>query len=85
MYKEIEPLIENTLCEAREKDGKVVSYLIRPAGGYKLHEKTLDEIVIDEEGNETGEIKKGYTMAYVTCGVNYDFEKNESEIYAVRK
>lgn len=85
MYKEIEPLIENTLCESREKDGKVISYLIRPAEGYKLHEISLDEIVVDEDGNETGEIKKGFTTSYVTCGANYDFEKNEREIYAVRK
>ena len=82
MYKEIEPLIENTLCEAREKDGKIISYLIRPSEGYKLHEISLDEIVVDESGNETGEIKKGFTTSYVTCGANYDFEKNEREIYA---
>lgn len=87
MYKKIEPLIENTLCEAREKDGRVISYLIRPAEGYKLHEKTLYEyeVVIDEDGNETGEIEKGFTTSYVTCGANYDFEKNEREIYAVKE
>lgn len=83
MYKKIEPLIENTLCEAREKDGKVISYLIRPSEGYKLHEITLDEIVLDENGNETGEKKRGYTTSYITTGANYDFEKNEREIYAV--
>ena len=48
MYKEIEPLIKNTICEAREKDGKVVSYFIRPKDGYKLHEVTLDEKALDE-------------------------------------
>lgn len=85
MYKEIEPLIENTLCEAREKDGKIISYLIRPSEGYKLHEISLDEVVMDENGNETGEIKKGFTTAYVTCGANYDFEKNDREIYAVEE
>ena len=85
MYKEIKPLIENTLCEAREKDGKVVSYLIKPAEGYKLHETTLDETVVDEETfEETGEIRLGFTTAYVTCGADYDFEKNEREIYAVQ-
>ena len=84
MYKEIKPLIDNTLCEAREKDGKVVSYRISPAEGYKLHEVTLDETIFDEEtGEETGEIKLGYTTAYITAGANYDFEKNEREIYAV--
>ena len=84
MYKKIEPLLENTVCEARETDGKVLSYRIRPSGGYKLHEVTLDAKVIDEEtGIETGEVKKGFTTSYITAGADYDFEKNEREIYAV--
>ena len=83
MYKEIEPLVDNTVCEAREIDGKVMSYRIRPVKGYKLHEITLDENVFDKEsGIETGEIKKGYTTSYITAGVDYDFVKNEREIYA---
>lgn len=83
MYKEIRPLLENTLCEVREKNGEIVSYRIRPIEGYKLHEITLDENVIDEDGIETGETKKGFTTSYITAGANYDFEKNEREIYAV--
>ena len=85
MYKEIEPLIKNTVCEAREKDGEVISYRIRPKDGYKLHEITLDEKVIDENGNETGEVRKGFTKSYVTAGAGYDFMKNEREIYAVEE
>lgn len=86
MYKKIEPLIENILCEAREKDGKVISYLIRPSEGYKLHEITLDEEVVDKETLEpTGKKKLGYTTSYVTAGADYDFEKNEREIYAVKE
>lgn len=81
MYKKIEPLIENTLCEAREKDGKVISYLIRPSEGYKLHEITLDENVVDAEGNETGEIKQGFTTSYITAGADYDFTENPRQIY----
>ena len=84
MYKKIEPLLDNTICETREKGGKVISYRIRPVEGYKLHEVTLDEIVTDESGAETGEVKKGYTTSYITAGANYNFEKNEREIYAVR-
>ena len=85
MYKEIEPLIPNTICEAREVDGKVMSYRISPVEGYKLHEITLDEPVIDEETHEeTGEKKLGFTKAYVTAGGNYDFVKNERQIYAVK-
>ena len=83
MYKEIEPLIENTICEAREKDGETISYRIRPADGYKLHEITLDEKAVDDYGNETGEVIPGYTLTSTTAGVDYDFIKNEREIYAV--
>lgn len=83
MYKAIEPLIDNTFCEAREKDGKSVSYRIRPIEGYKLHEVTLDERETDENGNETGNILPGYTTAYITAGADYDFVKNEREIYVV--
>ena len=85
MYKEIEPLIENTFCEARLKDDKVISYRLHPAEGYKLHEITLDETVIDEYGNETGEIKLGYTESYITAGASYDFVKNERQIYTIAK
>lgn len=84
MYKETESKIANTVFEARTNEsGEVVSYRIRPADGYKLHEISLDETVIDESGIETGEIKKGFTESYVTAGANYDFEKNEREIFAV--
>lgn len=83
MYKETESKIENTLFEARTaENGKILSYRIRPAKGYKLHESTLDESVVDEYGNETGEIKLGYTESYVTAGAGYDFEKNDRQIYA---
>ena len=84
MYKQVESKLENTIFEAREMDGKILSYIIRPCEGYKLHEITLDEPVFDEETMmETGEKKLGFTKAYVTAGANYDFEKNEREIYAV--
>lgn len=83
MYKEIEAKLENTIFEAREENGKILSYRIRPAKGYKLHEITLDERVFNENGNETEEIKSGFTESYVTAGVGYDFEKNERQIYAV--
>ena len=85
MYKNIESLVGNTICEAREIDGKVISYRISPEKGYKLHEITLDENVVNEEtGNETGEIKKGFTTSYITAGADYDFVKNDREIYAVK-
>lgn len=83
MYKKIEPLIENTIFEVTEMNGEVKFYRIRPAEGYKLHEKTLDETIIDEETHEeTGKKKLGFTTAYVLVGSNYDFDKNDSELYA---
>ena len=87
MYKEIESKIDNTIFEARiDENGETVSYRISPANGYKLHEITLDEEVIDEETLEsTGEIKLGFTKSYITAGRNYDFEKNERQIYAVKE
>ena len=85
MYKNIEPLVNNTICEAREIEGKVMSYRISPTDGYKLHEITLDEIVVnDETGIETGEVRKGFTTSYITAGADYDFVKNEREIYAIK-
>ena len=87
MYKEIEPKIKNTVFEARiDENGETISYRISPAEGYKLHEITLDEEVVDEEPLEsTGEITIGFTKSYITAGADYDFEKNEREIYAVRE
>lgn len=82
MYKEIEAKLENTIFEAREENGEILSYRIRPAKGYKLHEITLDEKIPDKYGNETDEIKLGFTKSYVTAGAGYDFEKNERQIYA---
>ena len=85
MYKDIETLIENTIMQERVNEkGETVSYTILPTNGYKLHEKSRDEIVVDEYGNETGEIIKGYTSGLVTVLANYDFEKNIREIYAVK-
>ena len=84
MYKKTEAKIENTIFEARtDEKGTVLSYRIFPKEGYKLHEITLDEEIVDKETLEpTGKIKLGYTESYVTAGADYDFEKNEREIYA---
>lgn len=75
--------LENIISEARERDGKVVSYKLRPAVGYKLHEKLLDRPQFDDEGNETGKIECGYTTGFVTVGANYDWEANPRKIYAI--
>ena len=82
MYKRIKTKIEHATTKARlDADGNIISYRISPNEGYKLHEITLDEIVVDENGNETGEVIPGFTESYVTAGGGYDFEKNERQIY----
>ena len=84
MYKEIESKIKNTIFEARtDKNGKVISYRISPATDYKLHEISLDEPIMDENGNETGETKQGFTKSYITAGANYDFAKNDRQIFSI--
>lgn len=84
MYKRIKTKIEHTTFEARTDDnGNILSFRISPNEGYKLHEVTLDEIVTDESGNETSEIKQGFTKSYITAGANYDFVKNDRQIFSI--
>lgn len=86
MQKEIETKIKNTLMKERYNDeGVKVNYIISAADGYKLHDNNRDEVVLDEEGNETGEIIKGYTKGIVTVLADYDFDKNQRELYAVEE
>ena len=82
MFKKVRTKITHAKTETyTDENGNVLWYRISPNEGYKLHEITLDEIVVDEYGNETGEVKLGFTESYVTAGVDYDFEKNERQIY----
>ena len=84
-YKEVkEPLIPNTSMKILLIDGVETSYYIEPLDGYKLHAKELDEMEFDEEMMmETGEIVLGFTTGIKTCHINYDFEENPREFYAV--
>ena len=86
MYKDTEPIIKNTAMKERyNESGEKINYILSPAQGYLLHEKSRDEAMFDENGNNMGEIKKGYTSGIVTVLANYDFDKNEREIYAVEE
>lgn len=78
MLVDVETKIEN--ASMQEYDNK--TYWIKPNEGYKLHAKELDGTT---KPSETGETTKeiGFTTGIVTCGVNYDFEKNEREFYTV--
>lgn len=79
--------IENATMKRRfyENSTEVMKYRISPVEGYVLHDKRLDEIVMDEDGNETGEIRPGFRPYpnYVSVGGNYDFDINEYEFYCV--
>ena len=86
MYKDIKTLIENATMQERYNDnGELINYVISPIEGYKLHEKSRDEIITGENGNETGDVKKGYTEGIVTVLANYNFIENSREIYAVKR
>ena len=76
-------LIENTNMKKVFRDGVHVQYEITPNSGYVLHDKTYDEPVFDEEGNETGEVILGFRVYTASCAANYDFATNPREFYAV--
>ena len=60
-------MIDNAIIEETVINNNKV-YKIHPKEGYKLHEKSRDEAVVDENGIETGEIRLGYTLGVVTAG-----------------
>lgn len=84
MLVDVTPYFENTTQQAYYNNANVLlSYYIRPIGGYVLHSNTLDEAVVDPETfEETGEVILGYTAGIVSVGFNYDFEENSRGIYA---
>lgn len=82
----VAPIIENTRMEAYYNSSNVLrTYFIYPNEGYVLHDNVYDETVMDEDGNETGEIRLGYIPypSFVTVGYNYDFVANPRELYTV--
>lgn len=59
------------------KDDNTLShYSLFPAENYILHAPHLDEPVLDDMGNETGEIRPYYTLGGATEFANYDFVAN---------
>lgn len=82
----VTPIYENTTMNAYYNSSNVLrSYFIAPVEGYVLHDTRYDLPAFDDEGNETGEIIKGYLPypSSVTVMANYDFVANPREIYAV--
>ena len=83
---QVEPYFANTTQEAyySDTDGRLMSYVIAPVEGYMLHDKTCDtEILVEETGEPTGEVRLGYTGGSISVGRNYNFGENPREIYAV--
>ena len=57
---------------------------ITPNEGYLLHDKLYDEPVMDEViMEETGKVILGFRKSTATVPVNYDFELNPRQFYAV--
>ena len=85
MLIDIEPIYENTTMKASYIGDELIAYRIYPNEGYLLHTTSYDEPILDEEGNETGEVKKGYTEGFISLHYTYDFEANPFDVYAVLK
>lgn len=80
----VEAIIPNTRMEAYYNASNVLrKYYIYPLEGYGLHHNAYDEPILDEEGNETGEVLQRFTTAFTTVVYNYDFEANPDNIFAV--
>ena len=77
-------LIENTTMQKNFRDGVATTYYITPNEGYVLHDKRMDDEVIDEITlMPTGEVILGYRTSTASCHASYDFTVNPWEFYAV--
>ena len=84
-YEDIIPtLVENTTMRYLVADGVRRTYNIKANEGYVLHDNTLDTTIYDDETDEpTGEVILGYSEGTKSCGINYDWDANPREFYAV--
>ena len=84
-YEDIIPsYIPNTTLQKGYSNGVANSYWIRPCEGYVLHDKNLDQDVFDPVTWEpTGEVLLGFTPLLSTTMIDYDWETNPREFYAV--
>ncbi len=85
MLIDIEPIFNNTTTKASYNGEELMAYRIYPNEGYLLHTSNYDEPVLDEDGNETGEIKIGYTESFISLNKNYDFENNPFDVYVIHE
>ena len=83
-YEDIETKISNTTMRKRILNDLEITYCITPNEGYLLHDKLYDEPVMDEVTmEETGKVILGFRKSTATVPVNYDFELNSRQFYAV--
>lgn len=82
--RDVTPIIPNTtMKEWSNLQGVPKIYYIYPEEGYALHDKTYDEPICDEYGNETGEILQKFTTLWTQVPVTYDFVTNPDELFTV--
>ena len=81
-YAYMESIVPNAAMRKRYTDGDFRQYLIRPNGGYVMHDKDYDlpiyEPVYDEFGNwvdevDTGRVRLGYRRTEGSVGYFYDW------------
>lgn len=79
------PYIENCIVTPFYNSANVLyGYFIKANEGYVLHDRLIDIIKTDPETNEELSRQPGYTSGKCSCMVNYDWETNEREFYAVQ-
>lgn len=83
-YEDVVPsFIENTTMYKKLRDGVHTTYAITPNEGYVLHDNMLDNVILDETGEPTGEVILRYYQGTRTVAASYDFVTNPREFYAV--
>ena len=83
-YEEVTPTpIENATVRKVLRDGVAGSYYIKANDGYVLHDNTLDTNIYDENYENVIGTNPGYSPGTCSCGINYDWEANPREFYAV--
>lgn len=83
-YEEVNPtLIVNTTMEKGLNDGIHKIYRITPNEGYVMHDKTYDDVVLDEETGDLITVGLGYRRSTASVSANYDFAANPREFYTV--
>ena len=77
-------LIENTTMTILYLDNVAKAYKIKANDGYVLHDNVLDAYEYDEfTGDPIGQPVLGYSEGTKSCGINYDWDENSREFYAV--